>query len=57
MPIDVLGEWFGYVISGRLDLHKILFMVGPTRGGKGVIARILTALIGKGMSAVRRFTA
>ena len=45
--IDVLGEWFGYVISGRLDLHKIFVMVGPTRGGKGVIARILTALIGK----------
>src|SRR5262245_33113481 len=45
--IKVLGEWFGYVISGRLDLHKILVMVGPTRGGKGVIARVLTALIGK----------
>ncbi len=45
--IDVLAEWFGYVISGRLDLHKILLMVGPTRGGKGVIARILTALIGR----------
>jgi putative DNA primase/helicase len=44
---DVLGEWFGYVISGRLDLHKILLMVGPTRGGKGAIARILTALIGR----------
>jgi putative DNA primase/helicase len=45
--IDVLGEWFGYVVSGRLDLHKILMMVGPTRGGKGIIARILSALIGK----------
>jgi putative DNA primase/helicase len=45
--VDVLGEWYGYVISGRLDLHKILLMVGPTRGGKGVIARVLTALIGK----------
>jgi putative DNA primase/helicase len=45
--IDVLAEWFGYVISGRLDLHKIMLMVGPTRGGKGVIARILTALVGK----------
>ena len=44
--IDVLGEWFGYVISGRLDLHKIMLMVGPTRGGKGAIARVLTALIG-----------
>jgi putative DNA primase/helicase len=28
--VDVLQEWFGYVISGRLDLHKILLMVGPT---------------------------
>jgi putative DNA primase/helicase len=45
--IDVLGEWFGYVISGRLDLHKIMLMVGPTRGGKGVIARVLTALVGR----------
>ena len=45
--IDVLGEWFGYVISGRTDLQKIFMMVGPTRGGKGVIARIETALIGK----------
>jgi putative DNA primase/helicase len=44
--IDVLAEWFGYVISGRLDLHKILLMVGPTRGGKGAIARILGALVG-----------
>ena len=45
--IEVLGEWFGYVISGRLDLHKIFAMVGPTRSGKGVIGRIETALIGK----------
>src|SRR5262245_19549266 len=44
--IAVLSEWFGYVISGRTDLHKILLMVGPTRGGKGAIARVLTALIG-----------
>jgi putative DNA primase/helicase len=45
--IDVLGEWYGYIISGRTDLHKILMMVGPTRGGKGIIARILGALLGK----------
>jgi putative DNA primase/helicase len=45
--IDVLGEWFGYIVSGRLDLHKMFLMVGPTRGGRGVIARIETALIGK----------
>ena len=40
-------EWFGYIVSGRTDLHKIFLQVGPTRGGKGTIARILTALIGK----------
>ena len=34
------------MISGRLDLHKILLLVGPTRAGKGVIARILGALVG-----------
>jgi putative DNA primase/helicase len=45
--VDALAEWCGYVISGRTNLQKMLLMVGPTRGGKGVIARILTALIGK----------
>ena len=45
--IAVLAEWYGYVVSGRLDLHKILLMVGPTRGGKGVIARVLSAMIGR----------
>jgi putative DNA primase/helicase len=42
-----LQEWFGYVASGRLDLHRILLLVGPTRAGKGVIARVLIALIGR----------
>src|SRR5439155_9381078 len=46
--IAALQEFFGYVISGRTDLHKILLLVGPTRAGKGVIARILKALVGRG---------
>ncbi len=49
--IAALQEWFGYVLSGRTDLHKILLMVGPTRSGKGTIARVLAALIGKGNAA------
>ncbi len=44
--IHALQEWFGYVICGRLDLHKILLIVGPTRAGKGVIARTLGQLVG-----------
>ena len=31
-----------------LDLQKILLLVGPTRAGKGVIARVLGALVGRG---------
>lgn len=44
--IAALPEFFGYVISGRTELHKIMLLVGPTRAGKGVIARILKALVG-----------
>jgi putative DNA primase/helicase len=35
--INALGEWFGYVLSGRTTMQKILLIVGPTRGGKGAI--------------------
>jgi len=49
--IKALQEWFGYVLSGRTDLHKILLLIGPTRSGKGTIARVLAALIGKGNAA------
>jgi putative DNA primase/helicase len=49
--IAALQEFVGYVISGRTDLHKILLLIGPTRAGKGVIARILKALIGDGNAA------
>jgi putative DNA primase/helicase len=44
--IALLQEYFGYVLSGRLDMQKMLQIIGPTRSGKGTIARILTALMG-----------
>jgi putative DNA primase/helicase len=46
-PVMALQEFFGYVLSGRTDLQKILMLIGPTRSGKGTIARVLTALVGK----------
>jgi putative DNA primase/helicase len=46
--IELLQEWFGYIISGDLSLQKILLIIGPLRGGKGTIARTLQALVGKG---------
>ncbi|MFI2757481.1 phage/plasmid primase, P4 family [Streptomyces echinatus] len=45
--IQAAQEWFGYVLSGRTDQQKILLMVGPSRSGKGTIARVLKELIGK----------
>jgi putative DNA primase/helicase len=44
--VKLLQEWMGYTISGRTHLHKIALVVGPTRGGKGAIGRVLGALIG-----------
>jgi hypothetical protein len=44
--IAALQEWFGYVLSGRTDFHKMLMMIGRTRSGKGTIDKILTALVG-----------
>jgi putative DNA primase/helicase len=46
-PQDLLQEWFGYVLSGRTDFQKMMLMNGPTRGGRGTIAGVLTALLGK----------
>jgi putative DNA primase/helicase len=46
--IMLLQEYFGYVLSGRTDLQKILMLIGPTRSGKGTIARLLTELVGRG---------
>lgn len=44
--VAAIQEWFGYIVSGRTDLQKMLLMVGPTRSGKGTIARVLTAMVG-----------
>jgi putative DNA primase/helicase len=47
----LLQEWFGYLLSGETNLHKILLLVGPPRSGKGTIARVATALVGRGNTA------
>lgn len=45
--IMLLQEFFGYVLSGRTDMQKMLMLIGPIRSGKGTIARVLAYLIGK----------
>jgi putative DNA primase/helicase len=44
--VDLLQEWFGYVVSGDTSHHKMLFIEGPRRSGKGTIARMMTHLLG-----------
>lgn len=48
---DPAGEQFlqelaGYYVSGRLDQHKAGMIIGPPRGGKGVISRTFKRLVG-----------
>ncbi len=45
--IGLLQEMFGYALSGDTRQQKILALVGPTRAGKGVIANLLSHLLGK----------
>lgn len=45
--IEALQEWFGYLLTVDTSQHKILMLIGPKRGGKGTIGRILTALLGQ----------
>lgn len=45
--VTMLQEWFGYLVSGRTDLHKAMLLVGPPRCGKGTILRTAAALVGE----------
>lgn len=44
--IELLQEWFGYVVMRDTDQQKILLILGPPRSGKTTIARVLTSLVG-----------
>jgi P4 family phage/plasmid primase-like protien len=44
--VDTLQEWFGYCLLPDTRHHKMLFVAGPKRSGKGTIARVLRELVG-----------
>jgi putative DNA primase/helicase len=46
--IELIQEWFGFVISGDMSKSKMLYLYGNTRAGKGVITRTLQQLVGRG---------
>lgn len=45
--VALLQEYLGYILSGRTDMQKLLMLIGPTRSGKGTIARMVTELVGR----------
>ena len=44
--VDLLAQWFGYVLTEDTTLHAILLIEGPPRSGKGTILRTMAATIG-----------
>jgi len=46
-PPNALEEMLGCAVAGKLDLHRILVLVGPPRAGKSLIASIFEAVVGK----------
>jgi putative DNA primase/helicase len=42
----LLQEWIGYLLTSRTEQQKALLLVGPKRGGKGTIGRVIGRLLG-----------
>jgi putative DNA primase/helicase len=51
-----LQDWFGYVLSGRVNLHKAFMIIGPPRSGKSTIAHVLQQLVGEANSVAPTLT-
>jgi putative DNA primase/helicase len=45
--IMTLQDWFGLCLLPDTRHQKMLLLVGPTRSGKGTIAKVLTELVGE----------
>src|SRR5439155_7959642 len=44
--IAALQEVMGYLLGGDTTLQKMFMLVGPKRGGKGTVGRVLSGLLG-----------
>ncbi len=44
--IEALQMWFGYLLTPDMSLQKVMFIIGPTRSGKGTIISVLRELLG-----------
>jgi putative DNA primase/helicase len=45
--VDLLQEMMGYLISCDTSMHRVFFLWGRPRSGKGTILRVTTALVGE----------
>jgi len=45
--IACLQEWFGYCLTADTSHQKMMWAIGPSRAGKGVIGHVLTKLVGE----------
>ena len=46
-----LQQWFGYLLSGRMDHQKLLILVGAKRAGKSIIANVMSKIVGDSATA------
>jgi len=44
--VQCLREWLAYLLTADTSLQKLLMLIGPRRAGKGLILRIVRALVG-----------
>lgn len=44
--VDLLQEWFGYMMSASYAYHKVMLLLGPKRCGKGTIGRVMEQVVG-----------
>jgi len=56
LSIELLQDWFGYLLTPDTSHQKILLAVGPQRSGKGTIARVARALVGSANVAAPTLT-
>jgi putative DNA primase/helicase len=47
LALELLQDWFGYLLAPNTSQQKILLVVGPKRSGKGTIARVMTGVLGR----------
>jgi len=43
---EALKTMFAYIVSKRTDAHKMFFMIGKTRAGKGTASKVLESMVG-----------